>query len=80
MRLLKLILFSLQQQSRMGLWQASAEMVGGGTLRARADAHRELHRQAGMAVRAEVYGAAARGIERAAPGHAGQDTVPARRG
>ncbi len=69
MRVVKLIWFSLCQMSRMGLAQASAEMVGGETLRSRADAHRDLHRQSGMAIRDELRGAAHRltGQRAAAP-------------
>ena len=39
---LKLILFTIQQFSELGLWQAGAEMCGGDVRRARASAHRRL--------------------------------------
>ncbi len=67
MQMLKLIWFSMQQMSRMGLAQAGAEMTGGDVLRARADAHRELHRQTGMAIRAKVYQGAAKGLGQVLP-------------
>ena len=72
MQMLKLIWFSFQQMSRMGLAQAGAEMTGGDILRARADTHRELHRQAGMAIRAKVYQGAASALE------AARDAAPER--
>ncbi|MGB0660291.1 MAG: hypothetical protein ACPGNV_08925 [Mangrovicoccus sp.] len=40
---LRLVMFSLNQLSSLGHWYAGAEMFGGDTRRARADAHRGLH-------------------------------------
>ena len=43
---LRLIFFSLQQLSLIGLWQAGAEMDGSEELRRRTLRHRKLHEEA----------------------------------
>ena len=57
---LRLTLFSLRQLSAMGYWQAGAEMCGGDTRRARADAHRHLHNEAAALLREALHLAFAR--------------------
>lgn len=48
----RLVLFSLRQLSLLGHYQAGAEMFGGETRRARADAYRALQIEASEALRA----------------------------
>ncbi|MCR9089615.1 MAG: hypothetical protein NXH97_23100 [Rhodobacteraceae bacterium] len=56
METLKLILFSLQQLSALGYWQAGAEMLGGDERRAYADAHRALQIMAAEALQEKTLG------------------------
>lgn len=56
METLKLIMFSLQQLSALGYWQAGAEMFGGDDRRAYADAHRALQIMAAEALQQKVHG------------------------
>ena len=52
---LRLTLFSLRQLSAMGYWQAGAEMCGGDTRRAHADAHRHLHDETAAMLREALH-------------------------
>lgn len=56
METFKLILFSLQQLSALGYWQAGAEMFGGDERRAYADAHRALQIMAAEALQEKAFG------------------------
>lgn len=54
MTTLKLMAFSLRHLAALGYWQAGAEMYGGDTRRARADAHRQLQMLASGALHQQV--------------------------
>jgi len=54
MNYLKFAYFTLRNLSRMGLWQAGAELTGSDTLRARANGHARVHAMAQDALHAEV--------------------------
>lgn len=66
MRTLKLILFSLRQLSALGYWQAGAEMFGGDTRRAYADAHRALQIETATLLRQQFVSAVQRAMIRSA--------------
>ena len=63
---LRLALFSLHHLSRMGLWQAGAELGGSEELRRRTDRHRHLQAAASEALRrqlrSDLAGLGARGV------------------
>jgi hypothetical protein len=60
MTLLKTLVFALRLRSRMGYYQAGAQMCGGEERRAKADAYRTLGNSAGALLRAQVLGALVR--------------------
>lgn len=57
MTFFRILFFALQNMSRMGYYQAGAEMCGGSERRAKADAYRALHNMTGAFVRAQVIAA-----------------------
>lgn len=54
--LLRLVIFALRTLSALGHWQATAEMTGRETARAKAEAYRRLQNHAADALRAWMRG------------------------
>lgn len=57
MTFFRILFFALRNLSRMGYYQAGAEMCGGSERRAKADAYRALHNMTAPLVRASLVAA-----------------------